>query len=128
LTGALERIESGGALRIRDALFVGRDDASGEINAAAMTTGGASGMIGRLISFRLDPETRRRATEQAMSGPTGEVARSLAETLEPGAAVAVLLVEHVWAQTLEDSVARMGGGSLRNEFVAASGLPEALAS
>jgi hypothetical protein len=37
--------------------------------------------------------------------------------LEPGAALAAVLVEHVWAGVLEDAVARTGGTALASTFV-----------
>jgi hypothetical protein len=43
--------------------------------------------------------------------------RALAETIEPGGAVAGVLVEHAWAGMLADTVQRMGGAPHRDEFV-----------
>jgi hypothetical protein len=117
LIGALERVESGGTVRILDALFVGRDAESGEVIAVAASADGSSGMIGRLISFRLDAGARATATERALAGPSGELVRTLAEPLEPGASVIAVLVEHAWEQVLADAVARLGGESRANEFV-----------
>lgn len=47
LVGALERLESGGALRILDVLFVRRDRESGEVAAIDLHGGGAGGWWGR---------------------------------------------------------------------------------
>ena len=43
LVGALERLESGGALRILDVLFVRRDPESGDIDAIDLHGDGAGG-------------------------------------------------------------------------------------
>jgi hypothetical protein len=128
LVGALERIESGGALRILDALFVTSDPETGELVAIDLR-GGAGGIVAPLLDFRLDPASRRRATERALSphasGLPAEALRELSEALEPGAAAMVApLVEHAWAKTLEDAVSRTGGIPLANEFVDATTLAE----
>jgi hypothetical protein len=124
LVGALERIESGGAMRILDALFVGREPETGEIVAVSMKAEGSAGMTGRLLSFRLDQSTRSSSTKRVLESETGGLVRSLAGTLDPGAAVAAILVEHAWAQTLGDSVERMGASETVNEFVAAGNISE----
>jgi hypothetical protein len=128
LVGALERIETGGALRILDALFVHRDAETGELVAIDVRGDGAGGIVAPLLGFRLDPGERRRATKRALSsGATGvsaEALRDLGQALEPGAALAAVLVEHVWARALEDAVSRTGGTPLAIEFVDASGLAD----
>jgi hypothetical protein len=122
--GALERIESGGALRIVDALFVARQPESGELVAVTAKSEGSAGMIGRLLSFRLDERTRATATSRALEGPAAIIVRSLAAELEPGEAFAAIIVEHAWFQTLSDAVARMGAASSTNEFVEVAELTE----
>ena len=74
-----------------------------------------------LLGFRLDPGERRRASNKALradaqAGPL----RRLGETLEPGAAVAAVLVEHVWVRALDDAVSRTGGNPLLSELVDAA--------
>jgi hypothetical protein len=119
LAGALERIESGGAMRVLDALFVGRDAGAGELVALTLTPSGAGGMVSSLIDFRLDERRRRTATERALQGETGEAIAGLGEELGPGQAIAAVLVEHTWAQTLGGAVERIGGSEAANEFVEA---------
>jgi hypothetical protein len=113
LVGALQRIESGGALRILAILFVARDPSSGEVTAVARDSQSAAGMIGELISFRLGD--RGKETQAAFEGAEGSVVRGVAATLEPGEAVAGVLVEHTWAQVLGEAVARIGGEELVSE-------------
>lgn len=124
LVGALERIESGGALRILDALFVARDRETGELVAVDLAGGAAGGMVSSLLGFRLDAAQRRRTTERALAGGLGETLRELARALEPGAALAAVLIEHVWARALEDAVSRAGGTPVMNAFVEAKALSE----
>jgi hypothetical protein len=114
LVGALERIESGAALRVRDALFVGADPQTGEL--VAVHRHGDAGVIG-LLGFRLDEHERRRSTERALNSPTGDLVRRIGATLAPGCALAAILVEHAWAAALQDAVERSGGSSLHDARV-----------
>jgi hypothetical protein len=127
LVGALERLESGGALRILDVLFVAADAATGD-PVAINLQGGTGGLTAKLLDFRLDPAARRKATERALggdaSGGMAEVLRDLGLALEPGTALAAVLVEHLWARALEDAVSRLSGRPLASEFVEASKLSE----
>jgi hypothetical protein len=124
LVGALERIESGGALRVVDALFAANDPATGELAAISLRAAGSS--VAALLSFRLDPAERRkatvRATDPGRSGIAADTMRELAGALEPGHAVAAVLVEHVWSAALSDAVSRSGGTPVSNEFVQATAL------
>jgi hypothetical protein len=120
LVGALERLESGGAVRILDVLFVAADEATGD-HVAINLKGGTAGLTAKLLDFRLDPAARRKATERAL----GEDAlRDLGTALEPGTALAAVLVEHVWARALEDAVSRVSGRQLASEFVEVESLSE----
>ena len=120
IVGALERMESGGTLRILGALFIHRDGETGELAAIDLRGRGAGSAVGPLLGFRLDEAERRRATKRALadaSGIPGETVRELGHALGPGGAVAAVLVEHVWAAALEDAVSRSGGAALVNELV-----------
>jgi len=127
LVGAFERIESGGAVRVIDALFVASDPETGELVAIDLR-GGAGGILAELLDFRLDPASRRRATERALHPEAGglpaEALRRLGEALDPGEAMLALLLEHAWAETLEDAVSRTGGTPLASDFVDATTLAE----
>jgi hypothetical protein len=128
LVGALERIESGGTLRIREVLFVGRDPESGQLVAIAAHGRQQGSLVAPLLGFRLDPAERGRATEHALRaydrGDEPHPLRALAETLAPGGAVAAVLVEHLWAHAIDDAVARTGGTELVSAFVDGTELSE----
>lgn len=128
LLGALERIESGGALRILEALFVTSDDETGELVAIDLKGDGAGGIVAPMLSFRLEPAARRRATERALNtaggGLGGESLRELGRALEPGSSVVAVLVEHRWTRAIEDAVTRTGGTLVTNEHVDSTGLAE----
>ena len=59
------------------------------------------GVVGPLLNFRLDEGERRRATDRALRGEA-EVVRELGAALEPGAALAAVLIDHVWSDALDD--------------------------
>jgi len=121
LVGALERAESGGALRIRDVLFVGRDPDTGDLVAIDAPGRGQGSVVTTLLAFRLDPAARRRSTERALRAYDREGApnllRQLGEPLQAGEAIAVVLIEHVWAHAVDDAVARSGGAALLSALV-----------
>ena len=126
MVGALERIEAGGALKVLEALYVRRDGA-GELTAFDVRGRAGGGLTAPLLSFRLDERARRRATERALAGGSavkGETLRELGDGLEPGTALAALLVEHTWARALDDAVAHTGGTTVAEGFVDATELAE----
>jgi hypothetical protein len=126
LVGALQRIESGGAIRVLEILFVARGAGPQEF-AAISRRSSSAGMIGQLIGFRLEDSVRAQETERALNGPAGDLIRELAAALEPGCAVVGLLVEHTWAHVLADAVARTGGAPFASELLEPSEVPAAWA-
>jgi hypothetical protein len=128
LGGALERIETGGTMRVLEAMFIQRDADTGELAVIDLQGDGAGSLIAPVLDFRLDPAGRRRATERALAaGTTGipaDTLRELGAPLAAGRAVAALLIEHLWAQALADAVTRTGGTELIDEFVEARSLTE----
>jgi hypothetical protein len=106
-------------------LFVRRDAESGDIVAVDLQGKGAGGTVGPLLGFRLDEAERRRVTERALAtGAAAELLSELGAVLEPGAALAAVLVEHVWRGALDDAAARMGGTLLATDFVEATALAD----
>lgn len=131
LVGALERLESGGALRVLDTLFVHKDGETGELSAIGARGDGAGRIVAPLLGFRLDQAERRKATARVLrdgtTGLSGTHVEQLGSTLDPGCAIAAVLIEHVWAEALEDAVSRTGGDLVAGEFVDAKALtPELL--
>jgi hypothetical protein len=127
LLGALERIEGDASSRVLDGLFVGIDADTGALEAIDLRSGGPSQAVARLLTFRLDPSARRRATERAL-GDSGSVPaatlRELAGALEPGGALVALLVERVESDELDEAVSHSGGWALGASSVEAASLAE----
>ena len=124
LVGALERIEAGGSMQVLDLLFVARD---GTGDLAAVDLHGAragGGMVSSLLSFRLDAAARRRITRRVVAGAHADLIAALAATLEPGHALAAVLVGHEWARAVADAVDRTGGSALINDIVGPTSLTE----
>jgi hypothetical protein len=121
LLGALERIESGGGLKIREVLFVGREPDTGELVAMATRGRQQGSLVAPLVGFRLDAAERDRATRRALAaydrGDGPNPLHALAESLPAGGAVAAVLVEHHWADHVEDAVTRTGGEKVLDDFV-----------
>jgi hypothetical protein len=124
LVGALERMESGGALRIVEAAFISRDAGTGELAALDLRSRGAGSLVAPLIGFRLDPRERLRATERALDADDNEMLSALGTVLAPGAAIAAVLVEHTWARAFENAVSQSGGSLLSGGFVEADTLSD----
>ena len=86
---------------------------------------GEGPFVAPLLGFCLDPGERRRMNEKALrTSANGDALRRLGEALEPGAAVAAVLAEHVWVQALDDAVSRTGGRPLASELVDVAALGE----
>lgn len=125
LVGAIERIESGGTLRVLDVLFVMRDAETAELVAIEQRGRGQGSLVSSLLGFRLDAAERRRASERALGQDgSGGVLRRLGEQLEPGGAVAAVLVEHLWLGALDEAAERTGGRPVANELMDAAALAE----
>lgn len=128
LAGAIERFEGRGTLRILGAMFIQRDAETGELFVLDLGTPGATGGTAPILDFRLDLAARRKATARALEadspGIPADVLQELGGSLQPGCAIAALLLEHVWTEALDDAVARTSGARLVNEFVEARTLAE----
>jgi hypothetical protein len=105
-------------------LFVMRDAETAEL-VAVERRGRGEGSLAPPLGFRLDPGERRRVSEKALrAGAHSSALRRLGEALEPGAAVAAVLVEHVWVRALDNAVSRTVGKPLASELVDAAALGE----
>lgn len=76
LVGAIERVESGGTLRVLDVLFVMRDADTADLVAIEMRGRGEGSLVASLLGFRLDPGERRRASEKALGANAPAVSRT----------------------------------------------------
>ena len=119
LAGALERMLLVGGSDLRDALFVMRDDRTGEPIAVDLRTASAGGTLATLLDFRLDERRRHAVTEVTLAPGAGGVDRTVAEAvaaaLEPGGALLAVVSAGGPAPALEDAAARTGGALVADE-------------
>jgi hypothetical protein len=109
LVGALERAESGGAIRVLEVVFVERDRGDGGV-AAARIVGGSGELVAALTDLRL-----QGGHEQLDDDIPRTTREALAAELEAGEAIVAIRVDHRWAVALDDAVARTGGRPLVHE-------------
>jgi hypothetical protein len=122
LLGAIERIEANESLRVLDALFLRRAPDTGELEALTAAGSATGAMTVAALEFRLEPETRRAKSKQALDA-TPELA-ALGQALEPGEALAAVLIQHRWVAGLTGELARAGVASASAHFVDATRLSE----
>ena len=125
--GALEQVELSDGGRLLDALFVAREPEHGELQAIDLATGHGDGSVAALLDFRLDPGSRAALTARTLTphagGVPATVITSVADGLEPGAAVIAVLLEGD-APALATAVERAGGTLVGDERVAATTLAD----
>jgi DNA-binding NarL/FixJ family response regulator len=115
----VDRLRGRGVLRLLDMLFVAKSQ-DGTIERLAV---GDDEDFGSLLAAVVPVADGGPAGLAAADGlaaafdPAG--ARALAESLEPGTALAFLLVEHYWAARLFDAIAETGGTLIGEGFLTA---------
>jgi DNA-binding NarL/FixJ family response regulator len=121
LLAEVDRIEGRGVLRVLDLVFL----AKGQDGAVAGLEVGDGEDFGSLLAGISPLGTGNGSRLTADGGAAGGQAspgvatvQALADSLEPGSAVALLLVEHVWAGPLVDAVSAAGGALISDDFLA----------
>jgi uncharacterized membrane protein len=132
----LRRLRDSDVIRLIDALAVQKDQ---DGNLAAVQWSDLSvgeseefgAMVGALLGLGLAGEEGMEAgaIAGADAGADGHVIDQsevwdVADTIEPGGAAAIALIEHVWAAPLRDAIARAGGVPVSDAWVHPSDLVE----
>jgi DNA-binding NarL/FixJ family response regulator len=121
LLAEVDRIEGRGALRVLDVVFLvkGQD---GTVEGLEVGDNEDFGSLLAGIAPSGSPgEGRSAAGNGAASEPAGSAMagmQALADSVDPGTAVAFLLVEHLWAGPLVDAVSAAGGALVSDDFLA----------
>jgi len=113
----VDRLQGRGVLRLLDVIFVAKNE-DGTIEPVVV--GGDDDDMGALLSSILPLGGGGLVEPTGDGGSSGfplDDARALAESLLPGTALALLLVEHGWAQALFDAVSESGGALLGEGFL-----------
>ena len=119
LLAEVDRIEGRGVLRVLDMVLV----AKGQDGTVTELEVGDDEDFGSLLASISPAEANGSwpadgagtATEPA--GSDVAAVRALADSLEPGNAIAFLLVEHLWASQIVDTVSAAGGALLSDDFL-----------
>src|SRR6185437_5184006 len=121
LLAEVDRIEGRGVLRVLDMVFLAKGQ-EGTVEGLEVGDGEDFGsLLAGISPFGAEVGGRPTAGNGAAGGPAGygvATVRALADSLEPGSAVALLLVEHVWAGPLVDAVSAAGGALVSDDFLA----------
>ena len=115
----VDRLQGRGVLRLLDVIFVAKNE-DGTIEPVVV--GGDDDDLGALLSSILPLGGGGFVEPTGYAGSSGSAmsdAWALAESLLPGTALALLLVEHGWAQALFDAVSESGGALLGEGFLTA---------
>jgi uncharacterized membrane protein len=124
----LERLESHETIRVLDLLFVGKDAETGDLLALDYQGEELGAIVGALLGFEFeDGGGQQGGTTEGVQGHAFGLSQSdiqeLAASLLPGDSAGFLLVEHVWARDLKDTIRDAGGFPLGEGFLT----PEAIA-
>ena len=114
----VDRLQGRGVLRLLDVIFVAKNE-DGTIEPVVV---GGDDDLGALLSSILPLGGGGLVEPTGDAGTSGSAmadAWALAESLVPGTALALLLVEHGWAQALFDVVSESGGALLGEGFLTA---------
>jgi DNA-binding NarL/FixJ family response regulator len=112
----VNRLQGRGVLRLVDLLFVAKNEV-GEIQRLVVGDDDDFGaLLSRILSLGGAGHVEPAAGEDS-PGFNPSDALALAESLLPGTALAILLVEHSWAQPIFDAIAENGGALLGEGFL-----------
>ena len=112
----VDRLRGRGVLRLLDMLFVAKSQ-DGTIER--LTIGDDEDFGSLLAAFfpLANGDSAGSAPTDGLAGFHPAHARALADSLEPGTALAFLLVEHYWAAPLFDAIAETGGTLIGEGFL-----------
>src|SRR5580693_6620117 len=117
LLAEVDRIRGRGVLRVLDMVLVakGRD---GTVEALEVGEGEDFGsLLAGIAPFGAENGGRQAAVDGVADKPAGSGVDALVNSVEPGNAVAFLLVEHLWASPLADAVSAAGGALISDDFL-----------
>ena len=121
LLAEVDQIEGRGVLRVLDMIVLAKGQ-DGTIEELEVGNGEDFGsLLGGVSPFGAGNGSRLTADGGTAGEPTGSgvaTVQALADSLEPGNAVALLLVEHLWAGPLVDAVSAAGGALISDDFLA----------
>jgi DNA-binding CsgD family transcriptional regulator len=115
----VNRLRGRGVLRLLDMLFVAK---SQDGTLERLTIGDEEdfgSLLASVVPFANGDRPAATASADGAAAFDRADARALADALEPGTALAFLLVEHYWAEPLFDAIAETGGTLIGEGFLTA---------
>jgi DNA-binding NarL/FixJ family response regulator len=113
----VDRLRGRGVLRLLDMLFVAKSQ-DGTIERLTIGDDEDFGsLLAAVVVPVADGDPAEGAPADGLAGFEPADARALADALEPGTALAFLLVEHHWAAPLFDAIAETGGTLIGEGFL-----------
>jgi DNA-binding NarL/FixJ family response regulator len=112
----VDRLRGRGVLRLLDMLFVAKRQ-DGTIERLAVGSDEDFGSLLAAVVPVANGGPAGPAPDGALAGFDPADARALADSLQPGTALAFLLVEHHWAAPLFDAIAETGGTLIGEGFL-----------
>lgn len=128
----LERLEKIKTIRLLDLLFIKKDRKTNNLLALSIQQEKLGAIIGALMGFDFEEDkkmAKRKSkdelddSENNAFGLSTRQIQEIGESLEPGMAAAVVLIEHVWARDLKQAIRDTGGVPIAEGFLT----PEAIA-
>lgn len=122
LLDELERLEGQGTVRVLDLLFLGQDDETDEIVALDYQGDGLGALVGALLAFEFvgvgpPVETVTAPAGAGSIGITRDRLEAIVHDTPPDVALALVLIEHVWARDLEAAMREAGAVPLAEGFL-----------
>jgi hypothetical protein len=114
----VDRVRGRGVLRLLDLLLVARSQ-DGTVERLSIGDDEDFGSLLAGVVLPADGGPARPASADGLAAVDRAGARALAESVEPGTALAFLLVEHCWAAPLFDAIAETGGTLIGEGFLTA---------
>lgn len=124
----LERLDRIKTIRILDLLFVKKDEQTKDLVALSIQGETLGAIIGALLGFDFEGNHKKEKKRESEDnndafGLNVDQIKQIGDTLIPGAAAGILLIEHVWAKNLKLAIRGAGGTPLAEGFLT----PEAIA-
>jgi uncharacterized membrane protein len=117
----LAQLEEQATIRILDLLFVLKDADTQELVALDYQGEDLGAIVGALLGFRFEDDGDRPAADAEAEthalGLSAEQIEAMAGSLDPGSSAAFLLIEHVWARSLERAIRETGGVPIGEGFL-----------
>jgi hypothetical protein len=125
----LQQLESAGVVRVVDLLLLTEDERTGDLGGVEYREDGDGSLVAKLLGPPFDATAADSSAVRVVK-PSGEALPvadlvHLASGRAAGEAMAVVLIEHLWARQLDRAIADAGGTPLLSRLVSAEDVASA---